>query len=73
MIERFYRLLTKNAEMMTYEKENGAYKRINYKFLGVIAEELKNCDAVKYDGILLSQFEEEKSKRETEAKNKLQE
>lgn len=73
VIERFYRLLTKNAEMMTYEKENGAYKRINYKFLGVIAEELKNCDAVKYDGILLSQFEEEKSKRETEAKNKLQE
>lgn len=73
-IEGFYRLLTKKAEMMTYEKADGYYKKITYKFLDVIAEELHQCDKEKYDNILLSMMKEEQIKSGIEAKNeKLQE
>ena len=74
IIEGFYRLLTKNAEMMTYEKVDGHYKKITYKFLDVIAEELHQCDTKKYDDILLSMMKEEQIKSGIEAKKeKLQE
>lgn len=72
IIAGFYRMLTLNAVMMTYENVEGKYKRISYKFLDAISDELQECDEGKYEGILLSLIEEEKSKRSTEAKNKLQ-
>ena len=72
IISAFYKMLIENAVMMTYESVDGKYKRISYKFLEVIADELYSCDESKYEGILLSLFEEEKSKRSTEDKNKLQ-
>lgn len=72
IIAGFYRMLTLNAVMMTYENVEGKYKRICYKFLDAISDELQACDEDKYEGILLSLIEEEKSKRSTEAKNKLQ-
>lgn len=72
IIAGFYRMLTLNAVMMTYEKVEGKYKRISYKFLDAISDELQACDEGKYEGILLSLIEEEKSKRSIEAKNKMQ-
>lgn len=69
IIAGFYGMLTLNAVMMTYEKVEGKYKRISYKFLDVISDELQACDEGKYEGILLSLLAEEKSRQAIEAKN----
>lgn len=71
-VEGFYRLLTENADMKTYERVNGKYKHIGYRFLETIADELEHCNEDAYLNIIFSQLMEERDKNNTQAKNQLQ-
>lgn len=57
LIASFYKKMLENLDVKTYEMVNGGPKKIEYKFLDVIAEELKENDGAKFKDLLMSYTE----------------
>ena len=53
----FFKLLVKNADTRTYEIQNGEYRRIGYKFIEAIAEELEQTDEAVFYQLLYAYSE----------------
>lgn len=53
----FFKLLVKNADTRTYEIQNGEYRKIGYKFIEVIAEELEQTDEAVFSQLLFAYTE----------------
>ena len=53
----FYKLLVKNADTRTYEIQNGHYRKIGYKFIEVMAQEMENTDEALFNQMLFSYTE----------------
>ena len=54
LIASFYKKMLENLDVKTYEIVDGNPKKIEYKFLNVIAEELKENDDAKFNDLLMS-------------------
>lgn len=55
LIASFYQKMLENLDVKTYDKlEDGKPKKIEYKFLNVIAEELQASDAAKFKELMFS-------------------
>ena len=55
VIAWYYNTITKNADVRTYDKTaDGKFKRIGYKFLEVMANELNECDDERFTEIVFS-------------------
>lgn len=60
MLARFFRLLVQNADTRTYEIVNGGeYRKIGYKFMDVLAQELESTDEDLFNNILFRYTQEQ--------------
>lgn len=66
LIASFYKKMLENLDVKTYEVVNGYPKKIEYKFLDVIAEELKENDGVKFKDLLMSYTENSIKEKRTQ-------
>ncbi len=54
LIAAFYKKVLENLDVRTYEVVDGKPKKIEYKFLNVIAEELQASDGAKFKELMMS-------------------
>lgn len=54
LIASFYKKVLENLDVRTYEIVDGKPKKIEYKFLNVIAEELQESDGAKFKELMMS-------------------
>ena len=66
LIASFYKKMLENLDVKTYEMVNGGPKKIEYKFLDVIAEELKENNGAKFKDLLMSYTEKTIKEKRTQ-------
>lgn len=66
LIASFYKKMLENLDVKTYEMVNRNPKKIEYKFLDVIAEELKENDGTKFKDLLMSYTEKTIKEKRTQ-------